>query len=669
MSSSSSASVLDNSANIQLIKAFIQNLDNNQNKLPTLQIIKNLSKEELLTNVIWNHDEHNSPCSLLEYLLEEQETLLHFHDEDRIEMLSALLENEFFAQLLQQIDQTKYNQQHNLEAEDDQDVEDLEDNEIAEQLKSLTDFIRQLVANFCNNSSPIVQNGIIQIPSPQRKPLQHLYDLCTLYGLELTDLTDRQNPYHERLINANVALSKLIRSIHHNTNQENFINQFNKLLAQGANLNLITNYENALSMAIYTSKGEILDNLLAHGANVNARSIYNNDIIALPIAAKFGDVNTFKKLFSHGAYIDVNNLLLTVLSYGKTDIARFLIEEKNANINFKNIAFCNTSFIFAMFHKRFDIAALLIGKGADVNATNPQGETALERALSYTNRVEPYLLEPKQLLHLTQLIKMLLSHPKLILTSEAKQKLLTWVNDIKVHPNERLEGQQHLEALKALNQAEQLIQEIKRIAQGDQLKIREDTGASSAQQPLVTPVTISITDESAQEMQPETIPGISLSQQPISSSTTNSVTIPITDEIAQEIIPGTSLISSPTATTNHVIPPLLTNNGTDPVHAHNPVKDLGFLQTAKNKLVALATKENALHALKYLGYAALAVAGLMVITAVGRRFAPEGTSKVLGTVTSIPKKALEALTSAFNSKATDLAATKKSVETIMTYNR
>lgn len=126
---------------------------------------------------------------------------------------------------------------------------------------------------------------------------------------------------------------------------------------------------------VQAGRAEVIERLRQHGATVKTKGGGDK----LCSAVKSGDIQTVKVQVENG--VDVNardsEFQVTALSWaalqGHTEIAALLIE-RGADVNAKNQDGA-TALHSAAFLGRTEIAELLIQKGANVNAKNQRGET------------------------------------------------------------------------------------------------------------------------------------------------------------------------------------------------------------------------------------------------------------------------------------------------------
>jgi len=108
------------------------------------------------------------------------------------------------------------------------------------------------------------------------------------------------------------------------------------------------------------------------------------------ISAKNGDLAGVKKAISGGADINaISNALLQASFEGHYEIAKLLIE-KGANVNITDDRQGITVLMYAVAGRNIEIIKLLLKHGANVNDKNNEGKTALDIAMAFSspNRTE-----------------------------------------------------------------------------------------------------------------------------------------------------------------------------------------------------------------------------------------------------------------------------------------
>ena len=134
------------------------------------------------------------------------------------------------------------------------------------------------------------------------------------------------------------------------------------LIAAGANLDIQNkNLDTALMMACRCLQVEVVELLLEHGANPNIVKRYDHTAILMAMCSDFGNVSRER---DHEKIKPVTKLLL----------------EAGANTNCW--ADYNTPLMIAASRSDIELVELLLESGADINAINRYGCTALKRAIN-----------------------------------------------------------------------------------------------------------------------------------------------------------------------------------------------------------------------------------------------------------------------------------------------
>lgn len=202
--------------------------------------------------------------------------------------------------------------------------------------------------------------------------------------------------------------------------QGNF-KEVKNLVNKGVNVNTMANDNTPLSMAVWKGNYKIAKYLISKGANVNF--VFDNQMTLLWIAASRNDAKMVGLLMKNGA--DINKItdwamgpiegvilwcsdcplknkektLKTMLKYGADidmknpyepkwtalDSAIYHNRLEAAKLLFKLGAkldkslFKNLNLITAIGHENKEMVELLLDNGADINAKNENGKTALDR--------------------------------------------------------------------------------------------------------------------------------------------------------------------------------------------------------------------------------------------------------------------------------------------------
>ncbi len=156
------------------------------------------------------------------------------------------------------------------------------------------------------------------------------------------------------------------------------------LIKHGADVNHADRYccMTALQDAAWNGYGKIVRLLIEHDANIHRG--------ALMEAVPYCTTDTIRLLIEHGADVNHTNncggtILMLAARYGRTDIAKILMEEHSVNVNQDNNVFTTTSLIEAAKVGRIDLVRLLLEHGAHINHKDNKGNTALHYAACYGN--------------------------------------------------------------------------------------------------------------------------------------------------------------------------------------------------------------------------------------------------------------------------------------------
>jgi uncharacterized protein len=155
--------------------------------------------------------------------------------------------------------------------------------------------------------------------------------------------------------------------------------------------------EEPLPEAVRNSDTPAVVRALLKGESPNQRTLAGIPVVA--VAAQLGDVETVKALLAHGAQADLadndgNAALAHAAWSGNTTVVRLLLAAKPAPRLDRDNRQGETPLLLAAKGGRYDVAALLIKAGADVNATDYAGHTALWHARNNRhNRVVRLLQE------------------------------------------------------------------------------------------------------------------------------------------------------------------------------------------------------------------------------------------------------------------------------------
>lgn len=136
----------------------------------------------------------------------------------------------------------------------------------------------------------------------------------------------------------------------------------------------LTKVQTILDAASYLRKEEFIQRTYDWKHNYLKERI-NNYYKQLKFYIAEKNTIKFKEVFiqSQISPLDCKDLLVMACSFNSEGIARFLIE-KGYNINHPDLASRNTPLHFALNNKNFELANLLIAKGANESATNYENQ-------------------------------------------------------------------------------------------------------------------------------------------------------------------------------------------------------------------------------------------------------------------------------------------------------
>ena len=169
------------------------------------------------------------------------------------------------------------------------------------------------------------------------------------------------------------------------------LEQTKKLLAQGRSVNARDNLQRTpLLNAIHNGHLEVVQELIQNGADVNAADKFG--MTPLSSAAAGGDIAIVRELIRAGADVNVGcdgaAPLIRALSKGAFDVATALIQA-GADVNIKAHYPYRTALAEASWRRNSaEFVKLLLQKGANVNAVDFNGKTALQLILGREQNVD-----------------------------------------------------------------------------------------------------------------------------------------------------------------------------------------------------------------------------------------------------------------------------------------
>lgn len=158
-----------------------------------------------------------------------------------------------------------------------------------------------------------------------------------------------------------------------------------QLVAEGQTEDL----DNALLHASFVGNIEMVRVLVQAGADVNAKNV--EDYTPLHLAAFTGNEDIARYLLTECqpdlemVNVDDETPLDTAVYSENVGVVREILQNAKVNVN-RADAFGSTPLLHAVGECDIEMVKLLIGGGADVNATDNDGTTALELAISYDAR-------------------------------------------------------------------------------------------------------------------------------------------------------------------------------------------------------------------------------------------------------------------------------------------
>jgi ankyrin repeat protein len=205
--------------------------------------------------------------------------------------------------------------------------------------------------------------------------------------METTVLDKEEMKKTKEAIQTNTSNAEGQTQLHIATNQGD-IDTVKALIANGANINAVTNFwHTPLHYAVNRSGFEIVKILLENGAKVNALS--NFDYAPLHYAANHGRIKIAELLIEKGAAINIQNM------FGHTPL-HCTANHPKTQINCDTCS--NGRYTFCRgIYGRIEIARLLIEKGAKIYLEDEDGFTALEMARKFGYDEIVSLIEERQL--------------------------------------------------------------------------------------------------------------------------------------------------------------------------------------------------------------------------------------------------------------------------------
>ena len=172
------------------------------------------------------------------------------------------------------------------------------------------------------------------------------------------------------------------------------------LISHGGDVNWIGPYfQTALHYATIAEKAAMVTWLLRNGAEI---TVNGDGRSPLHLAAASGDFDIVKELLAHKCDINIrDDYLFTPLSLasvqGHMEIVRYLMDACNDAASSKPIV--NSAFLKATERGHINIMEYLYSRGADVNAVNSLGESALSFAARGQYGATIFLLDKGANLH------------------------------------------------------------------------------------------------------------------------------------------------------------------------------------------------------------------------------------------------------------------------------
>lgn len=223
--------------------------------------------------------------------------------------------------------------------------------------------------------------------------------------------SDEIEQLYQSVANNNLALlNKLIENgidIHHDNDKAFLIacgyghfRIVEFLLNQGADINTNSDfydpadnyslYGNALSLATGNNNWVVFDYLLEKDIKVDL-----NKSIALKHVVEYNDIGRTKELINRGASVNDSDSLVTAITNSHWDMAKYLINEENADIYTKQ----DLALRYSCYKGNLDIIDFLIGKGANINAVAIVKENTEEYHFNYASLTSAIASENWEVFH------------------------------------------------------------------------------------------------------------------------------------------------------------------------------------------------------------------------------------------------------------------------------
>jgi hypothetical protein len=183
------------------------------------------------------------------------------------------------------------------------------------------------------------------------------------------------------------GLTPLVRQI-----QAGNLDEINALLEDGADPNEACRLSEhtcvtPVYQAVLIQRADIVETLLAHGADCDAASIdVDGRVFPLQITAMRGLCSLAALLLENGASVDtpakrVSPLLIS-LAFDFPDMAKMFVEQ-GADVNLTDDRDGTTPMQWAVFNGHFELVDMMINRGAEIEAVDFEGNTALHIAAHF----------------------------------------------------------------------------------------------------------------------------------------------------------------------------------------------------------------------------------------------------------------------------------------------